>query len=75
MKKIGNKEEILVYGEDTIPFLQHIIDGLSNNSIQSSTYSIDFFKLKKLKISFMSKKNSRRHMLSARSNTKKRMIF
>ena len=55
MKKNANKEEIFVYGEDTIPFLQYIIDGLSNKSIKSTPYSIDFSKLKKLKISFKKK--------------------
>jgi XXXCH domain-containing protein len=55
MKTNENKTEILVYGDNTIPFLQHIIDGLSNNSITSTTYAIDFSKLKKLKISIKKK--------------------
>jgi XXXCH domain-containing protein len=55
MKINENKAEIFVYGDDTIPFLQHIIDGLTDNSIISTTYSIDFTKLKKLKISIKKK--------------------
>ena len=55
MKTNENKAEIHVYGDDTIPFLQHIIDGLSNNSNISTTYAIDFSKLKKLKISIKKK--------------------
>jgi hypothetical protein len=50
MKRNENKAEILVYGEETIPFLRHIIDGLTDNSIISTSYAIDFSKLKKLKI-------------------------
>ncbi len=60
MKINENKAEIHVYGDDTIPFLQHIIDGLSNNSIISTTYSIDFSKLKKLKISV---KKNMKHLM------------
>jgi XXXCH domain-containing protein len=55
MKINENNAEIHVYGDDTIPFLQHIIDGLSNNSNISTTYAIDFSKLKKLKISIKKK--------------------
>jgi XXXCH domain-containing protein len=55
MKTNENKAEIHVYGDDTIPFLQHIIDGLSNNSNISTTYAIDFSKLEKLKISIKKK--------------------
>lgn len=46
MKTNENNAEIHVYGDDTIPFLQHIIDGLSNNSNISTAYAIDFSKLK-----------------------------
>ena len=55
MKKIGNKEEIIVYGERSIQLLQHVIDGISNNPVKSTTYSIDFSRLKKLKISVKKK--------------------
>lgn len=55
MKTNKNNAEIHVYGDDTIPFLQHLIDGLSNNSNISTTYAIDFSKLKKLKIRFKRK--------------------
>jgi len=55
MKRNENKAEILVYGEETIPFLRHIIDGLTDNSIISTSYAIDFSKLKKLKISIKKK--------------------
>ena len=51
MKKYVNKEEIVTYGENTVKLLQNIIDGISGNPTQSTTYSIDFSKLKKLKIS------------------------
>ena len=55
MKKIGNKEEIIVYGEHSIQLLQHVIDGISNNPVKSTNYSIDFSRLKKLKISIKKK--------------------
>lgn len=55
MKKIGNKDDIIVYGDDSIQLLQDVIDGISNNSVKSSTYSIDFSRLKKLKISIKKK--------------------
>ncbi|MFH0996453.1 MAG: GAK system XXXCH domain-containing protein [Pseudomonadota bacterium] len=56
MKNSENKgKKIHIYGEDAVPFLQYVIDGLSNQSIKSATYSIDFSKLKKLKISFKKK--------------------
>ena len=55
MKKIGNKDELIVYGDDSIQLLQHIIDGISNNPVKSTTYSIDFSRLKKLKISIKKK--------------------
>lgn len=55
MKVNENKAEIHVYGDDAIPFLQHIIDGSSNNSNISTTYAIDFSKLTKLKISIKKK--------------------
>ncbi len=52
MKKFGNKDELIVYGEQSIQLLQHIIDGISNNPVKSTTYSIDFSRLKKLKLGF-----------------------
>jgi len=55
MKKSGNKEEIMVYGENSIPLLQHIIDGISNKPVKSTPHSIDFSRLKKLKISIRKK--------------------
>jgi len=55
MKKKENKEEFIVYGDDSIKFLQHVIDGMSGNPVESTTYSIDFSRLKKLKISIKNK--------------------
>jgi len=55
MKKVGNKDELIVYGNDSIQLLQHVIDGISNNPVKSTTYSIDFSRLKKLKISIKKK--------------------
>ncbi|MBI5592658.1 MAG: GAK system XXXCH domain-containing protein [Deltaproteobacteria bacterium] len=55
MKNFGNKDEIIVYGEHSIQLLQHVIDGISNNPVESTTYSIDFSRLKKLKISIKKK--------------------
>jgi XXXCH domain-containing protein len=55
MKKIGNKDELIVYGDDSIQLLQHVINGISNNPVKSTTYSIDFSRLKKLKISIKKK--------------------
>jgi len=55
MKKFGNKDELIVYGDNSIQLLQHVIDGLSNNPVKSTTYSIDFSRLKKLKISIKKK--------------------
>ncbi len=55
MKKIGSKDELIVYGDDSVQLLQHIIDGISNNPDKSTTYSIDFSRLKKLKISIKKK--------------------
>jgi len=55
MKKTGNKEEIIVYGEHSIQLLQHIMDGISNKPLLTENYSIDFSRLKKLKISIKKK--------------------
>ena len=55
MKKIENKDELSVYGDDSIRLLQHVIDGISNKPVKSTTYSIDFSRLKKLKISIKKK--------------------
>jgi XXXCH domain-containing protein len=55
MKKIEKKDEFIVYGDNSIKLLQHVIDGISNNPVESTTYSIDFSRLKKLKISIKKK--------------------
>jgi len=55
MKKKEKKDEFIVYGDDSIKLLQHVIDGISNNPVESATYSIDFPRLKKLKISIKKK--------------------
>jgi XXXCH domain-containing protein len=55
MKKKENKGEFIVYGDNSIKLLQHIIDGISNNPVESTAYSIDFSRLKKLKISIKKK--------------------
>ncbi len=55
MKKTGNKNEIIVYGDDSIKLLQHIIDGLAGNPVESATYPIDYSRLKKLKLSIKKK--------------------
>jgi XXXCH domain-containing protein len=51
MKRKENKDEFTVYGDNSIKLLQSIIDGISKNPVESTTYSIDFERLKKLKIS------------------------
>ncbi|MFZ3046184.1 MAG: hypothetical protein WA151_09740 [Desulfatirhabdiaceae bacterium] len=55
MKKHGNKEEIFVYGENAIVFLQNTVDGLSRKTVDPSLGLIDFSRLKKLKISVKKK--------------------
>ncbi len=55
MKNKEYKDEFIVYGDDSIKLLQHVIDGISNNPVESATYSIDFSRMKKLKISIKKK--------------------
>jgi XXXCH domain-containing protein len=55
LKTKENKDEFTVYGDDSIKLLRHVIDGISNNPVESATYSIDFARLKKLKISIKKK--------------------
>lgn len=55
MKKPGSKEEFVVYGDHSIQLLQHIIDGMSGDAAAVTPYSIDFQKLKKLKITIKKK--------------------
>ena len=55
MKRKENKDEFTVYGDNSIKLLQHVIDGISNNPVKSETYSIDFARMKKLKISIKKK--------------------
>ncbi len=55
MKKPGTKEEFVVYGDHSIQLMQHIIDGMSGGADAVSPYSIDFQKLKKLKITIKKK--------------------
>ena len=55
MKRKEKKDEFTVYGDNSTKLLQHVIDGISNNPVKSTTYSIDFSRLKKLKISIKKK--------------------
>ncbi len=55
MKQKESKDKFTVYGDNSIKLLQHVIDGISNNQVKSETYSIDFARLKKLKISIKKK--------------------
>ncbi|MFZ3046555.1 MAG: hypothetical protein WA151_11635, partial [Desulfatirhabdiaceae bacterium] len=55
MKKKENKEEIITYGEKSVQFLQLVIDGMSGTLVQSKSDSIDFSRLKKMKISIKKK--------------------
>jgi XXXCH domain-containing protein len=55
MKKKENKDEFIVYGDDSVKLLQSVIDGISDHPVDSSIYAIDFSRLKKLKISIKKK--------------------
>ncbi|MBI5592686.1 MAG: GAK system XXXCH domain-containing protein [Deltaproteobacteria bacterium] len=51
MTKQGKKEEIIAYGEDATALLQYIVDGTKTKADAMVKYSIDFSRLKKLKLS------------------------
>ena len=51
MTKQGKKEEIVAYGEDATALLQYIVEGTKAKTDVMVKYSIDFSKLKKLKLS------------------------
>ena len=51
MTKQAKKEEIIAYGEDATALLQYIVDGTKTKADAMVKYSIDFSRLKKLKLS------------------------